>query len=192
MMSFFVTSRTGGGNLGGLDGADTICKTLAGAVGLGQKTWRAYLSTGNPMVKARDRIGKGPWFNAKGVMVAKDLVDLHDGAPPKNNLTGTTVLNEKGEAIPGRLNRPAGTNNEHDIITGTQMDGTVVMGQTCGDWKSEMATARVGHFDRGGGGGQVPMSDATCWMSAHNNQGCGPETIKPGGGAGRFYCFAAD
>jgi hypothetical protein len=190
MMSFFITSRKGGGDLGGLDGADAICKMLATAVGLGNKTWHAYLSTENPRVDAKSRVGMGPWFNAKGVMVAKDLADLHDGAMPKNNLNGMTALDEHGNLVPGRMNRPPGTVNEHDIITGTQMDGTVVPGQTCGDWKNAGATARVGHFDRGGGGGQVPMSDATCWMSSHNNQGCGPETIKPGGGAGRFYCFA--
>src|SRR5436190_24287642 len=183
MMSFFVTSRKGGGDLGGLDGADAICKMLATAVGLGNKTRNAYLSTENPRVDAKTRVGNGPWFNAKGEMVAKDLADLHDGPTPKNNLTGMTVLDEHGSPIPGRLVRPAGAANEHDIITGTQMDGTLAPGQTCGDWKNPMATARVGHFDRGGGGGTVPMSNATCWISAHNNQGCGPETIKPGGGA---------
>jgi hypothetical protein len=191
MLSFFLTSRKGGGNLGGLDGADTICKTLATAVGAGNRNWKAYLSTGNPVVHAKDRIGNGPWFNAKGVMVAANVAQLHDGATPMNNLTATTVLDENGNTIPGRT-RPAGTNNEHDIITGTQMDGTVVMGQTCGDWRMETATARVGHFDRDGGGGQVPMSNATSWNSSHNNQGCSPTTIVPGGGAGRFYCFAAD
>jgi hypothetical protein len=191
-MSFFLTSRKGGGNLGGLEGADMICKTLATAVGAGSRNWKAYLSTGSPVVHAKDRIGNGPWFNAKGVMVAANLTQLHDGATPMNNLTATTVLDENGMAIPGRMNRPAGTSNEHDIITGTQMDGTVAMGFTCGDWRMESAMARVGHFDRGGGGGTLPMTDDTSWNSSHNNQGCSPTTIMPGGGAGRFYCFAAD
>ena len=134
----------------------------------------------------------GPWFNAKGVMVATNVMNLHDGAMVGNNLNGMTVLDERGNAIPGRMGRPAGTANEHDIITGTLMDGTVAMGFTCGDWRMEGSMARVGHFDRGGGGGTLPMSNATSWNSSHNNQGCSPTTIMPGGGAGRFYCFAAN
>ena len=196
MMSFFITSRKGGGNLGGLEGADAICQMLAMAVGVRGKTWRAYLSTENPAVNARDRIGMGPWFNVRGEMVATNLTDLHDGAAVTNNLSGTTALEETGQAVPGRMNRPAGTANEHDILTGTQSDGTVAAGQTCGDWRVETSTARIGHFDRGGGGGMLPLTAATSWNSSHNNQGCapgtGPGTVAPGGGAGRFYCFATN
>jgi hypothetical protein len=192
LLSFFITSQVGSANLGGLDGADMRCETLAAAVGLGAKTWRAYLSTQNPMVHAKDRIGMGPWFNAKGVMVAT-MANLHDGAMKMNNIDGTTALDEKGNIVPGRMNRPAGTSNEHDILTGTQMDGTLAMGATCMDWRSDgNGEARIGHFDRGGGGGALPMTNAASWNSSHNSNGCSLQALRGSGGAGRFYCFATD
>jgi hypothetical protein len=178
MASFFITSRTGGGDLGGLTGADKICQDLAAAVGLGGKTWRAYLSTDMPKVDAKSRIGNGPWYGIKGTKIADNVEALHTtsnamGDTPMNMASGANSLTEKGEPV-----------TRHDIITGTNADGTVMANQTCTNWTG-VGMARVGHHNRMGGG-QMPNS----WNSAHTNQGCSPTSIMPGGGDGRFYCFA--
>ena len=191
-MTFFVTS-TGlgkGADLGGLAGADRHCQTLAAAVGAGNKTWRAYLSTqGQGAVNARDRIGRGPWKNAKGVVIAKDVAELH-GA---NNLTEQTALTEKGMPVNGRGDSP----NMHDILTGSQRDGTAFAAtddRTCGNWtKSGQGTAIVGHSDRMG----LDDSDAAkSWNSSHPSRGpgggCADSDLRGTGGAGLFYCFAAN
>jgi hypothetical protein len=187
-MSFFITSA-GPGNgaaLGGLEGADRQCQALAKAAGVGNKTWRAYLSsTGSGgAVNARDRIGKGPWYNAKGVMVAKDIEDLHG---PNNNLGKETSITEKGEIVNGRGDTP----NQHDILTGSQMDGTAFSDgadHTCRDWTSSgEGSAQVGHHDRQGGG-----ANPTSWNSSHGSRGCSQENLVGTGGSGRFYCFAID
>ena len=188
-MTFFITS-TGmgnGGNLGGLGGADKHCQTLAAAAGAGTRKWQAYLSTQGPgAVSARDRIGKGPWTNAKGVVIAKSLDDLHSGS---NNLTKETQLTEKGAVVNGRGDNP----NTHDIMTGSNADGTAFPAgtdNTCSNWTSAAETsagARVGHHDRQGGG-QDPMS----WNSAHTTPGCAQANLAKVGGAGLFYCFAAN
>ncbi len=185
-MSFFITSvgPGRGADLGGLAGADRHCQTLAQAVGAGDHTWRAYLSTsgGGRTVHARDRIGTGPWYNASGVTIAENLDQLHgDG----NNLTKETALNEKGETVNGRGDQP----NMHDILTGSNLDGTAYQGEgytNCGDWTSSgEGSARVGHHDRTGGG-----EHPTSWNSAHNSRGCSPENLQSTGGNGLFYCFA--
>jgi hypothetical protein len=192
-MSFFVTSAGigNGGNLGGLAGADNHCQTLAQAAGVGAKTWHAYLSTqaadGKPAVNARDRIGSGPWQNAKGVVIAKDLAALH-GA---NDLTKQTTLSEKGEVINGRGDKP----NRHDILTGSQPDGTAFTGaddRTCKNWTSSLqGSAMLGHADRLG------LSDddaAKSWNSSHPSRGpdggCSQNDLKSTGGDGLLYCFA--
>jgi hypothetical protein len=193
--TFFVTS-TGignGGNLGGLAGADNYCQTLAQAAGAGAKTWRAYLSTqgadGKPAENARDRIGKGPWQNAKGVVVAKDVADLH-GA---NNLAKQTALSEKGDVINGRGDTP----NRHDVLTGSQPDGTAFAGaddRTCKNWTSStQGAAMVGHSDRIG----LRDDDASkSWNSSHPSRGpdggCSQADLKSTGGDGLMYCFAAN
>lgn len=190
-MSFFITSVGSGkgADLGGLAGADAHCQALAKAVGAGGKTWRAYLSTtaadGKPAVNARDRIGKGPWYNAKGELVAKDLADLHGEAP---SFTKQTALNEKGEVVKGRGDSP----NQHDILTGSKQDGTVADGEaataTCGNWTSStdgVGSAMVGHFDRTGGG-PAPTS----LNAAHPSRGCSQANLVATGGAGYIYCFA--
>ena len=189
-MSFFVTSvgLGRGANLGGLDGADKHCQALASAVGAGDRVWRAYLSTQGPnAVNARDRIGKGPWHNVKGQSVARDLEHLHgdtlDLARMGNTLTKATALSEKGEPIKGAGDKP----NEHDILTGTQLDGrafTDSADHTCNNWTSDSAgTAQVGHHDRTGGPG-------TSWNSVHATKGCSQENLVGTGGAGLFYCFS--
>jgi hypothetical protein len=194
--SFFLTS-TGignGGNLGGLAGADNYCQTLAQAAGAGTKTWRAYLSVqpadGKPAVNARDRVGKGPWQNAKGVVVAKDVADLHGGA---NNLTKQTALSEKGDVINGRGDTP----NRHDVLTGSQADGTAFAAgddRTCKNWTSStQGAAMVGHSDRIG----LRDDDASkSWNSSHPSRGpdggCSQADLKSTGGDGLFYCFAAN
>ena len=188
-MSFFITS-TGmgnGGNLGGLAGADKHCQTLAAAAGAGSRKWQAYLSTqGAGAVNARDRIGKGPWTNAKGVVIAKSLDDLHSAS---NNLTKETQLTEKGAVVNGRGDNP----NTHDIMTGSNADGTAFPAgtdNTCSNWTSAAETsarARVGHHDRNGGG-----QDPTSWNSAHTTPGCSQPNLAKVGGAGLFYCFAAN
>jgi hypothetical protein len=187
-MSFFITSE-GSGNgaaLGGLAGADQHCQNLAKAVGAGNKTWRAYLSAagngGQAAVNARDRIGKGPWYNVKGEMVAKNIEDLHG---PNNNLGKQTSLTEKGEVVNGRGDKP----NQHDILTGSQPDGTAFTDgadHTCGNWSSSgEGSAQVGHHDRQGGG-----ANPTSWNSSHASKGCSQENLVGTGGSGRFYCFA--
>ncbi len=189
-MSFFITS-TGSGNgaaLGGLAGADQHCQALAKAVGAGNRTWHAYLSAsaadGKPAVNARDRIGKGPWYNAKGVMVAKDVADLHSA---NNNLKKDTSITEKAQVVNGRGDTP----NEHDMLTGSQLDGTAFTDgadHTCKNWTSSgEGSAEVGHHDRQGGG-----TNPTSWNSAHGSKGCSQANLVSTGGAGRFYCFATN
>ena len=189
-MSFFITSA-GSGNgadLGGLAGADKICHDLAATVGAGGKTWRAYLSTtamnGQAGINAKDRIGNGPWYNAKGVMVAKDVADL---LSDNNKLGKENSLTEKGTVVNGRGDNP----NQHDILTGTQLDGTAFPGDgdtTCHNWTSSGdGSAWVGHHDRQGGG-----PNPTSWSTAHPSRGCSQQNLIGTGGNGYFYCFAAD
>jgi hypothetical protein len=192
-MSFFITSvGTGtGANLGGLAGADQHCLKLAEAAGVGSKTWRAYLSTqaqnGATATNARDRVGKGPWRNARGVVIAKDIDELHGN----NHLTKETALSEKGEIIKGRGDQP----NMHDILTGTQPDGTAFPAgedSTCGNWTKSATegAAMVGHHDRIG---RTDAPPAKSWNSSHPTRGgCSQDALKGTGGAGLFYCFAAD
>ena len=186
-MSFFLTSRGpgDGANLGGLDGGDAHCQMLASEAGAGGKTWRAYLSTdGQGGVNARDRIGTGPWHNAKGVQIAGNLDELHYSNAA---LTKDTQLTEEGAMVNGRTDTP----NQHDILTGTQLDGmrfTDGEDHTCGNWTSNgSGSAQVGHHDRTGGG-PVPSS----WNSAHGSRGCGQADLQGTGGNGYFYCFAID
>jgi hypothetical protein len=189
-MTFFVTSAGPGkgGDLGGLAGADRHCQQLAQAAGAGGKTWHAYLSTqGTGAVNARDRIGKGPWQNSKGVEVAKTVDNLHG----ENNLTKQTALSEKGEVINGRGDTP----NRHDVLTGSQPDGTAFPAgedKTCGNWtKSGAGAAVVGHHDRQGLNESAPMKS---WNSSHPSRGsdggCSQADLKSTGGDGLFYCFA--
>jgi len=193
--TFFVTSNGigNGANLGGLAGADNQCQTLAQAAGAGAKTWHAYLSTqaadGKPAVNARDRIGKGPWQNSKGVVIAKDVADLH-GA---NNLTKQTALSEKGDVINGRGDTP----NRHDALTGSQPDGTAFPAgedRTCKNWTSAtQGAAMMGHIDRIG----LRDDDASkSWNSSHPSRGpdggCSQADLKSTGGDGLLYCFAAN
>lgn len=194
-MSFFITSvgLGNGANLGGLAGADKHCQTLAAAAGAGSRTWHAYLSTsaaaGQPAVNARDRIGKGPWFNAKGQQIARDLGDLHgdtlEQARRGNNLNRVTGMDEKGAAVKGVGDSP----NQHDILTGSQLDGTAFTDgadHTCQNWTSgSTGTAQLGHFDRTGGGN-------TSWNSVHASKGCSQENLVGTGGAGLLYCFAVN
>ena len=183
-MTFFITS-VGSGNgadLGGLEGADRHCQSLASAVGAGDKTWRAYLSTtGSGGVNARDRIGSGPWLNFNGVVVAENVDQLHGD----NNLTKETILTEKGDMSNGRGDDP----NMHDILTGSGLDGTAQAAEgdtTCGNWtNSGEGSALVGHHDRQGGG-----ANPTSWNSAHASRGCSQENLQATGGNGFFYCFA--
>jgi len=189
-MSFFVTSATSvTGNLGGLAGADATCQRLAAAVGEGARIWRAYLSVerdaanGNQPTHARDRIGAGPWRNANNVVVANNLADLHAR-------TGdvSVFVDERGQRINGQwTGSPSPV--EHDALTGSNADGTVIAGQTCSDWTSASSTltAQVGHTD-GLGPGQSTAGALASWNSAHTNQNCA--NTAPRGGAGRFYCFA--
>ena len=187
-MTFFITS-TGSGkgaDFGGLAGADKLCQTLAAAVGAGNREWRAYLSTqGGGAVNARDRIGAGPWQNVKGVVVAKNVADLHGAS---NNLNKQTVLSEKGDVVNGRGDSP----NRHDVLTGSQSDGTAFTGaddRTCGNWtKSGEGSAMVGHHDRTGLDESAP---AKSWNSSHPSRGCSDDALKGTGGAGLLYCFAA-
>lgn len=190
-MSFFVTSVGvgNGANLGGLEGADQHCQTLAAAVGSGKKTWRAYLSTqGDGAVNARDRIGTGPWRNAKNEVIAQDVAQLHGD----NALTKQTSLSEKGEIINGRGDKP----NRHDVLTGSQTDGTAFpadVDRTCGNWRNSGAgAAMVGHIDRIGLDEKPP---AKSWNSSHPSRGpdggCSQTDLRSSGGDGLFYCFAA-
>jgi hypothetical protein len=187
-MSFFITSvGTGNGaNLGGLEGADAHCQKLAAAAGQGSGTWRAYLSAAaagqNKPVNARDRIGAGPWYNAKGVKVADNVADLHSD---NNKLSKENSLTEKGEVNNGRGDTP----NKHDILTGSQLEGTAFTDggdHTCGNWTSSgTGAAQVGHHDRQGGG-----INPTSWNNAHGSRGCSQENLRGSGGDGLFYCFA--
>lgn len=192
-MSFFVTS-TGGGkgaDLGGLAGADQHCQMLAAAVGRGSSTWHAYLSTqaanGQPAVNARDRIGNGPWYNAKGQQIAANVGELHgdtlEQARLGNRINKITTVDEKGEIQKGVGDQP----NEHDILTGSQPDGrayTDAADHTCKNWTSSSdGTAQLGHLDRLGGGN-------ASWNSVHASQGCSQPQLVATGGAGKLYCFA--
>jgi hypothetical protein len=189
-LSFFVSSSTNpNGNLGGLRGADARCQSLAAAVGAGAKTWRAYLSVerdpdnGNAATDARSRIGSGPWFNARGTMVARDVTELHS-----RRGDAAVFVDERGNQIAGQWAgspRPV----EHDILTGSSADGRVMAGLTCGDWTSTSSSvqAQVGHSDGLGPGGD-PSGNLGSWNSSHTNQSCADTA--PRGGAGRIYCFA--
>ncbi|BCP54777.1 hypothetical protein K32_33940 [Kaistia sp. 32K] len=191
-MSFFVSSVGSGkgADLGGLEGADKLCQTLAEKAGAGARTWRAYLSTqaegGATAVNARDRIGTGPWQNAKGVVIAKDVADLHAA----NKISKETALTETGTPVNGRGDTP----NTHDILTGSQPDGTAFPAgedKTCGNWTKSGAegAAMLGHHDRKG----LDDSDAAkSWNASHLSRGgCSQEALKGTGGAGLLYCFAA-
>ena len=187
-MTFFITSAGpgNGANLGGIAGADKHCQALAQAAGAGARTWRAYLSTRGEGVdkggNARDRIGPGPWHNAKGVQIAASLAELHSD---KNNLTKETQLTEKGAVVNGRGDTP----NRHDILTGSDLEGRALTTEgdsTCANWTSNAAgSAMVGHHDRTGGG-----QNPTSWNSAHPSKGCSQENLRATGGDGLFYCFA--
>jgi hypothetical protein len=192
-MSFFVTSVGSGkgADLGGLEGADRHCQMLAQQAGASAKTWHAYLSTqGSNAVNARDRIGKGPWQNAKGDVIAKSVDELHSAG---NNLTKQTALTEKGTVVNGRGDTP----NMHDILTGSSPDGRSIAGDadmTCGNWtKSGQGSAMVGHSDRQG----LRDDDASkSWNSSHPSRGpgggCSQEDLKSTGGNGLYYCFATN
>ncbi len=186
-MGFFITSvPLEGGNLGGLAGADRHCQALAAAAGAGNRTWRAYLSTqGAGAVNARDRIGSGPWANARGVIIAASVAELHG----TNNLTKQTALTETGAVVNGRGDTP----NQHDILTGSQPDGTAFSGdadRTCGNWtKGGEGSAMVGHHDRMGLNTEPP---ALSWNSSHPSRGCDLPSLRATGGNGLFYCFAAN
>jgi len=184
-MSFFLTSAGpgNGADLGGLEGADRYCRMRARAVdGDDERAWRAYLSTTGPDgVDARDRIGDGPWYNSRGARIADNVANLHSDS---NNLTKETQLSATGEVINGRGDSP----NRHDILTGSQLDGTAVVGvddTTCSNWTSHgEGSALVGHHDRQGGG-----ANPTSWNSAHASRGCSQENLQGTGGDGLFYCF---
>lgn len=193
-MTFFVTSAGPGkgGDLGGLEGADRHCRALASAAGGGNRTWAAYLSTqgkalNDPnVVHARDRIGSGPWHNAKGVLIARNIDELHG----KNNLTKETALDEKGQPVNDRTMKP----NKHDMLTGTRPDGTAFPGafmpdMTCGNWTKSGAdgAAMTGHHDKAG---PIDHPWASSWNSSHPTRGCTQDGIRSTGGDGLFYCFA--
>ncbi len=189
-MTFFVTSVNPGkgADLGGLAGADAHCQSLASAVGAGKRTWHAYLSTisgGKPLVNARDRIGSGPWQNAKGDVIAINVEDLH----ANNKITKQTALTEKGAVVNGRGDTP----NMHDILTGSQPDGRGIAGDvdsTCSNWTSSgNGAAMLGHSDRTGLDESVP---AKSWNSSHQSRGCSMDALKSTGGAGLLYCFAVN
>ena len=196
-MTFFVTSVSPGkgGDLGGLAGADQHCQTLAQAAGAGQRTWHAYLSTQAPaldnpnFVNARDRIGTGPWQNASGVVIARNVDDLHS---PANNVNQQTALDEKGNLVNGRAQKP----NTHDMLTGSRPDGTAFAGapfadMTCGNWTKggKDGSAMLGHHDRMG---PISTTWASSWNSSHPSRGCDPDGLVSTGGAGLMYCFATN
>jgi hypothetical protein len=191
-LSFFVTSaKSTTGNLGGLRGADTLCQNLANTAGVGNKRWRAYLSVerdadnGNRATDARSRIGNGPWLNAKGTLVANNVTELH-----ARRGDSTIFVDERGQPINGQWpGSPSPV--EHDILTGSNADGTLMAGFTCGDWTSDSATlqAQVGHSDGLGPNGDT-SGTLSSWSSAHANQNC--SNTAPRGGAGRIYCFATN
>jgi hypothetical protein len=190
--NFFITSvgMGKGGDLGGLAGADRYCQTLATAAGLGNHTFHAYLSTqavnGKPAINARDRIGKGPWYNVKGVLIAKDLSDLHgdtlDSARRGNGISKAEALTEKGEMVNGLGDKP----NQHDMLTGSQLDGrafTDGVDHTCHNWTSSSdGNAQLGHSDRN-------AFTSISWNSAHLSRNCSQAGLVATGGAGLFYCF---
>lgn len=195
-MTFFISSVGAGkgADLGGLAGADQHCQNLAAAAGAGNRTWRAYLSTQSPAwnkpgaIDARDRIGTGPWQNAKGVVIARNVDDLHS---PNNNLNKKTALDEKGQPVNDRTMKP----NKHDILTGSRPDGTAFPGapnadMTCGNWTKvgRDGAAMVGHFDRGSA---VMTSWGSSWNSSHPTAGCDQASLRRTGGDGLIYCFAA-
>jgi hypothetical protein len=192
-MGFFITSvgPGDGANLGGLEGADRHCQTLAQAVGAGDRVWRAYLSTvaggGQLAVNARDRIGTGPWYNAAGTLIAANVADLHgDFERDRNNIRKPIALNERGEQVNGVGDQP----NQHDILTGSDSHGRSMLGAanttTCGNWTSNSeGRAMVGHHDRLGGAN-------ASWNAVHLSSGCSQENLVATGGAGLFYCFAAN
>jgi hypothetical protein len=188
-MTFFVTSVGigRGADLGGLAGADAHCQRLAAAVGAGQRSWRAYLSTqGQGAVNARDRIGNGPWRNAHGVDIARSVADLHSAS---NAMTKQTNVNERGGLVNGRGDQP----NQHDVLTGSQADGTAFTGaedRTCRNWTSGTdGSAMVGQHDRIG----LDDSDAAkSWNTSHPSRGCSQDNLRSTGGAGLFYCFATN
>ena len=178
-MTFFVTSAGSGAgaDLGGLDGADALCQSLAAGAGAGDRTWRAYLSTQGPnAVNARERIGSGPWHNAQGALIGNNVEELHGMG---HRFTVMTVIDERGRRIPGSGYVP----NRHDVLTGSQPDGTAFSAgedMTCGSWTSSSdGKARIGHHDR------------AAWNSAHDSRGCSQEQLRASGGDGLFYCFAA-
>ena len=189
-MGFFVTSAGSGkaADLGGLAGADKLCQSLAQAAGAGNRTWHAYLSTsasgGAKAVNARDRIGRGPWYNAKGVLIARNVGELHGN----NNLTKQTALTEKGAVVNGRGDKP----NMHDILTGSDSQGRAFSGNedtTCGNWtKSGAGSAQVGHHDRQGLRDDPPSKS---WNHSHPSRGCSQDALRSSGGNGFLYCFAA-
>lgn len=185
-LGFFITSvgSGNGANLGGISGADAHCQKLAAAAGAGNRTWRAYLSglENGKRVNARDRIGTGPWYNAKGVLIASNVDELHSEAAKTGK---ENSLTEKGEVVPGRGDKP----NQHDILTGSDTDGRAFTDgedRTCNNWaSSDAGSAQVGHHDRTGGG-----ANPTSWNSAHASKGCSQEALVGTGGNGYFYCFA--
>jgi hypothetical protein len=192
-MGFFITSvgMGNGANLGGLAGADKHCQTLAAAAGAGNRTWRAYLSTqaagATPGVNARDRIGTGPWHNVKGQLIAANVADLHgDIERDRNSIRKPTALNEKGGEVSGIGDKV----NQHDMLTGSDSHGRVLLGApnttTCDNWTSNADTSRamLGHHDRLGGAN-------ASWNAVHLSAGCSQESLVKTGGAGLFYCFAA-
>ena len=188
-MTFFITSAGpgDGAKLGGLEGADAHCATLAAAQEAGGRGWMAYLSTinedGSAAVHARDRIGGGPWHNQAGALIANNVDELHSEAA---NLTKESILTEMGDMVNGRGDSP----NMHDILTGSNLDGTAFTGEgydNCGNWTGNgEGSARVGHHDRTGGG-----QNPTSWNSAHSSRGCSQENLQGTGGNGFYYCFAA-
>jgi hypothetical protein len=190
-MSFFITSigKGDGANLGGLTGADEHCQVLAKSAGVAARTWHAYLSA-SPVgaqgpINARDRVGSGPWYNAKGALIAWNVADLHgDNHRDRNSINKEFALNEKGLPVNGRGDTP----NQHDILTGSDSFGRALLGSaasnTCNNWTSNSTgSAMLGHHDRSGGGN-------TSWNSAHMSRGCGQQELVATGGAGLFYCFA--
>lgn len=188
-ISFFITSAGPGkgGDLGGLNGADQLCQLLGAAAGAGTKTWRAYLSTQGPgAANARDRIGRGPWLNAKGIIIAKDLAELHG----QNNINKQTALTEKGDVVSGSGDTPV----RHDILTGSKPDGTAFTGaddMTCGNYtKSGDGAVMLGHHDRRGTNPD-PVANQS-WNSSHKSAGCSDAALARTGSAGLLYCFATD
>jgi hypothetical protein len=181
-MGFFVSSTGSGmgGNLGGLAGADKLCQALGAKAGVGNRKWQAYLSTSNPDVHARDRIGSGPWYNAKGVLIASSVADLHSD---KANINNDTALDEQGRPINSQ-----GAPNRHDILTGSTTEGRATT-MTCQNWTSSAAdqTGTLGHHDRLTFG-----KPGSPWNSAHPSKGCSQENLVATGGAGLIYCFATN